>query len=156
MADFTDLRAEARHGAAYGRAKALLSIAMIAADGDGELDPAEMQAISGAAATLPGMKDLGGRVLRAAATAILTRIRSDGVEAVFEDAVETMGEADRVAAMLLALRVAMADGRVCDDEWAILKPMATRFGMNEARLTAIRIMAERQDNADATGKGRLH
>jgi tellurite resistance protein len=141
MTEFTDQRAIRRHGPDFARARDMLCVAMVVADAEGRLAPADVAAMARQAGRLPGLGRIDEVGLLQAGERARDILASDGVEQTFARAAARLDRHDAAAAMLLACELASEGGA---DGAAVLRPMARRLGIGPDRLTAIKILADRR------------
>ncbi|GIT92468.1 hypothetical protein JANAI62_29260 [Jannaschia pagri] len=141
MPYFADLRATARHGDRYRRAKAILIPAVIASAVHGRTDLDAVETVARAASDIPGLTGFDFATLRGAVGALTEELDADGGDTLLEMAEARLTGHAGVSAVLLATEVALARGTPQEETDRVLDPLTRRLGIDGRRLHAIRLMA---------------
>ncbi len=131
MGLFSNLRAAVSSGPspAEATARAVLTIPLLAAASDGQIEENEANQIINMCAFNPIFLTLGGKRTSEIAAEITAALRSRGAEACFAEAKAALGPKQVETAMCFAIRVTLADGQVNEAEIRTLSAMGERLGL---------------------------
>lgn len=130
-------------------ARAVLALPLMVAASDGKIDDSEMHQILNMCSYSPIFHAVGAQRTVDLGKAILTDLRSKGAEHVFAAATATLSPAMRETALCFAIRTALADGSLSNEEKQMLAVMGDRLGVPEATFIKIfEVMMMLQRRAD--------
>ena len=130
-------------------ARSVLALPLLIAASDGKIDDSEMHQILNMCAYSPIFHAVGAQRTLELAKAILTDLRSKGAEQVFAAATASLPPALRETALCFAIRTALADGSLSNEEKQMLVVMGERLGVTEATFVKIfEVMMMLQRRAD--------
>ncbi len=130
MGLFSNLRGTAPTQApSDAAARAVLTMPLLVAGADGNVDKAELDQIMNMCAFSPIFHAIGGERTSAIAREIADDRRTKGAEACFSTVKPAMTPKLAETAMCFAIRTAMADGNVSREELDMLVAMAGRLAM---------------------------
>jgi tellurite resistance protein len=113
-------------------ARAVLSIPLLVAASDGKLEEAELNQITNMCSYSPIFHAVGAQRTFDLAKSILTDLQKKGGEAVFQSAKDTLSAKLCETAICFAIRTALADGYLAEEEKKMLVLMGERLGVPEA------------------------
>lgn len=128
MALFSKLRSAApAANSAETAARGVLSISLLAAAADGQIDEAEMLQIMNMCAFSPIFHAVGAKRTHEIAGEVLKDLRSKGANPLFESAKSMLSQPLRETALCFAIRAALADGYLDPGEKNALAAIAERL-----------------------------
>jgi tellurite resistance protein len=130
-------------------ARAVLALPLLIAASDGKIDDSEMHQILNMCSYSPIFHAVGAQRTLDLGKAILTDLRSKGAEQVFAAATANLPPTLRETALCFAIRKALADGSLSNEEKQMLMVMGERLGVPEATFVKIfEVMLMLQRRAD--------
>ena len=128
-------------------ARAVLTIPVLTAAADGQIDDIEGFQLTSMAAFNPSLVELGGATFQRLIGEIARDIQARGFEPVFHDAAPQLQAEAAHTAIAFAVRIAMADGVLDDAEKKILVFMMDKLNISDDAfvqiLNTMRIMQAR-------------
>lgn len=124
MSLLSGLRGGSRRSAGVETARAVLVPAALVAGADGKVVRAELIQLANLCAFSPIFADHDGNAMVKLLEGIAADFRARGANAVMNEAVAALSPALRETAMAFAMRVAMADGEVGEEEQQMLMAMS--------------------------------
>jgi len=116
-----------------GLAKAVLMPSVLTMVSDGSVDDAEIAQLSNLCGFSPIFSGVDANTLTAMIKEIILDLKSGGLELVTQQVKSQLTMPMRETALLFAMRIALADGRVDDGEKNALIGMGERFEIPEDR-----------------------
>ncbi|MEM9344543.1 MAG: tellurite resistance TerB family protein [Pseudomonadota bacterium] len=130
MGLFSNLR-KATNGVdtAEATAKAVLSMPLMVAAADGQIDDAEIHQILNMCAFSPIFHAVGAERTHKLAEEAVAVLKTKGAEALFTDVKDALSPNMVETAMCFAIRTSLADGRLDESEKTMLIAMGQRLGL---------------------------
>ncbi len=118
-------------------ARAVLALPLMVAASDGKIDQAELTQVINMCSYSPIFHAVGAPRTFDLAKEIIADLQKKGLEAVFQSAQATLNPRLVETAMCFAIRTALADGSLAEEEKKVLVTMGERLGLAEATFMKI-------------------
>ena len=130
MGLFSKLRAAAPSGnQAEATARAVMTPSLLTMAIDGSVDDSELAQLSNVCAFSPIFHAIGGDRTQAMAVEIFADMKSRGAGPVMDEAISSLSPALRETALCFAMRIALADGTLDENEKNALIVMSRDMGI---------------------------